>query len=55
MIQRLGKSGLSCVEQGDRITLKQKNVPEELCLISSVSLYSDAQRELDKKVDPAKP
>ena len=55
VIRRLGKSGLSCVEPGDQIILSQKNVPEERCLVSSVSLYTDAQRELDKKVEPAKP
>jgi hypothetical protein len=54
-IQRLGKSGLDCVEPGDRINLAQRNTPVERCLISSVSLYTDAQRQLDEKVNPSKP
>jgi hypothetical protein len=54
-IQRLGKSGLDCVEPGDRINLAMRNAPVERCQISSVSLYTDAQRKIDEKVDPAKP
>lgn len=54
-IQRLGKSGLDCVEPGDRINLAERNTPVERCLVSSVSLYTDAQRKLDEKVNPTRP
>ena len=54
-IQRLGKSGLDCVERGDRINLKERTQPVERCLVTDVSLYTDAQRKIDEKVSPAKP
>ena len=53
--ERRGKSGLDCVHEGDRVHLKQRNRPEELCLVSSVSRYTADQRKADEKINPARP
>ena len=55
VFQRIGKSGLDCVEAGDRVRLFETAMQPQLCLVSSVSLYTDAQRKLDQKTNPTKP
>lgn len=53
--QRLGKSKLDCVEPGDRVRLIEADKVPELCLVSNVSMYTDAQRKIDEKTNPSKP